>query len=116
MMCRYDGFGGHLKGHFVCVDCQVGFKSVYICPLCKNEMACVGMDFRIPRKTNDREWRKIRMLMAAGMRFPSGCGCTGPGYIPRTLLDAKDYLENGKMVTRSKKYTYGKYDERPKRI
>jgi len=56
-------------------------------------MTAMGMDFKIPPRNNDRQWRKVALLVEAGIRVQSGCGCSGPGHIPRTLLDAKDYVD-----------------------
>ncbi|MCL4683107.1 MAG: hypothetical protein KJZ92_17800 [Rhodocyclaceae bacterium] len=49
-------------------------------------MTNMGLDFHRPRKSDDREWRKIEALVARGVHF-SSCGCSGPGFRPRRLAD-----------------------------
>jgi hypothetical protein len=48
----------------------------------------MGHDFHPPRKQNKAQWRKLKLLDQAGVHFDS-CGCTGPGYRPGTLAEAK---------------------------
>lgn len=55
-------------------------------------MVDVGRDFKAPRRANTAQWRKIEMLVEAGIEFDS-CGCSGPGYRPRTLSDAKTEMK-----------------------
>jgi len=51
-------------------------------------MLDLGRDFAAPRKKADAQWRKLEILVAAGLRFDS-CGCAGPGARPRTLGEAR---------------------------
>jgi predicted RNA-binding Zn-ribbon protein involved in translation (DUF1610 family) len=104
-MCRY-GFGS-VKTHRVCLPCRRSLKqstgSTAPCPECGGELVNMGRDFKAPRRSNARQWRKLELLVAAGRRavdpryrtdgplFDS-CGCTGPGPRPRTLADAKSLL------------------------
>lgn len=54
-------------------------------------MVDLGRDFHAPRRADDRQWRKVALLVGAGVTFDS-CGCTGPGPRPRTLADARSQL------------------------
>lgn len=47
-----------------------------------------GMDFKPPKRSNDNQWRKLEILAERGELFHS-CGCTGPGWRPDTLAQAK---------------------------
>ena len=63
-------------------------ESSVSCPNCGSGMKPMGHDFQAPRRQNKAQWRKIRLLWEAGIRFNS-CGCTGPGERPQTLSEAK---------------------------
>jgi hypothetical protein len=54
-------------------------------------MNSMGLDFRAPKRTNLKQWQKVRVLFAHGIAFHS-CGC-GAGYRPRDLRDVPEFLE-----------------------
>lgn len=66
-------------------------------------MIDAGRDFKAPRKSNTSQWEKVTKLIAAGITFDS-CGCTGPGYRPRTLADAKADLRDARRPVRPPYY------------
>lgn len=96
-MCRYALHP--VKTHYACLPCQFTAKHpgrndpAPACPRCGQHMVDVGRDFKAPRRANAGQWRKVRMLTAAGISFDS-CGCTGPGPRPRTLAEAKTQLRH----------------------
>lgn len=47
------------KANYVCATCRTTSKSGNVCPRCRNERVCVGYRWRIPKKNNDREWKKL---------------------------------------------------------
>lgn len=51
------------------------------CPQCGGYMADLGLDFRSPKKTAEKEWKIIEGLFTIGKSF-YGCGRTGMGYVP----------------------------------
>ncbi|MFZ4783762.1 MAG: hypothetical protein ACOYLC_15720 [Armatimonadaceae bacterium] len=55
-------------------------------------MANMGLDFESPKKDNLKAWVHIKNLYSVGITFHS-CGCTGPGYIPRTHESLIAYFE-----------------------
>jgi DNA-directed RNA polymerase subunit RPC12/RpoP len=85
------------KSHYACFECKKTFKRKRIwdinrddkrtveakCPQCGQLMANMGLDFASPKKDNVKEWQHIKDLYSVGITFHS-CGCTGPGYIPKT--------------------------------
>lgn len=92
-MCRYAM--NPYKTHWACPPCRrTGKHPDWVsprCPACDRPMADLGRDFHAPRRRDAGQWRKVELLVAAGIRFAS-CGCTGPGGRPRTLADAKREL------------------------
>lgn len=96
-MCRYAM--APYKTHFVCLPCRKVWKGggsvtgerippSKHCPHCGAEGIDMGMDFHTPRRGDDRQWRKVELMVERGVRF-QGCGCRGPGGQPDTLSDAK---------------------------
>lgn len=94
-MCRYARWGRDYTTHWACLACRHTARfpkgSDPICPRCRAGMIDLGWDFHAPRRRNINQWRKITLLVAAGITFNS-CGCHGPGPRPRTLSEAKSQL------------------------
>jgi hypothetical protein len=92
-MCRYGG-GGYLT-HWACVPCRRSRKAPsycrQACHTCHRPMVDMGRDFHAPRRGAEAQWRKLAVLVQAGLLFHS-CGCAGPGPRPRTLADANTQL------------------------
>jgi hypothetical protein len=106
-MCRYAG--RPYKEHYACFDCRKAFKRAsqedvaeregavdgecrpVPCPECGKPMAAMGLDFKAPRQSDIKQWRKVEILFRHGIAFRS-CGCAGPGFRPRTLRDVKPFL------------------------
>ncbi len=112
-MCRY-GFNSY-KPHYACFKCRKTFKrkllididgntaytkvgenQQYKCPECGRMTADMGFDFESPKKSDLRAWNHIQDLYETGITFHS-CGCSGPGYIPKTKEKLVEYLENIKQ-------------------
>lgn len=92
-MCRY---GDHTyKDHFACFGCRKTFRKPeslqYKCPDCGEVMVNMGKDFAAPRKRNHKQWAKVQLLAQNGILFRS-CGCSGPGYRPKTMREAHEFL------------------------
>lgn len=108
-MCRYHLWVEY-KTHYACLPCRFTAKHPWVskdagprCPHCRARMVALGRDFHAPRRADRNQWRKVSMLFAAGIRFDS-CGCTGPGYRPRTLADAKADLRDAHRPVRPPYY------------
>lgn len=86
-MCRYAEHDH--KTHFVCAACRYSRKAPGRsageqsprCPRCRVPMLNAGRDLKAPARRDERAWRALTLVLAAGLRFDS-CGCAGPGYRP----------------------------------
>jgi hypothetical protein len=67
--------------------------AVHNCPECGEPMADMGLDFKPPRQEDVRAWRALEGLLRVGHVFRT-CGCDGPGFIPRTTGQYREYLED----------------------
>ena len=99
------------KVPFVCFGCRVGLKKTipflleecgdiprpnqrpYVrneirCPRCEQPMAFVGRYFKIPARSDEKNWRKAEILWKSGWCADGHGGKIGP----RTLCDARNYL------------------------
>jgi hypothetical protein len=94
-MCRY-AFKIY-KPHMVCFNCRVALKNVPECPHCRQPMVDMGLDFKAPRRTQVREWKRVHLIHQAGCRYHS-CGCGGAGSLPSTLRDAKKLLKTSQQI------------------
>jgi hypothetical protein len=104
-MCRYGDV--RYKDHYACFSCRKMFRQVAPykmahppadgevpirpCPQCGSAMANLGLDFKAPRQTDVKQWRKVQRLFAAGYDFHS-CGCCGPGPRPATLHEVGPFI------------------------
>ena len=62
------------------------------CPECGALTANLGLDFASPPKKDHTTWEHLKTLYQVGITFHS-CGCSGPGYIPRTTEALVQHLE-----------------------
>ncbi|WP_127539321.1 hypothetical protein [Paenibacillus illinoisensis] len=103
-MCRY-AMSGPYKDTYACFDCRKSFKQtsrhdlapeVYErleckCPQCAAPMVSMGKDFRAPKQSDLKQWKKVATLYRHGFTYHS-CGC-GPGYRPAELRELAEFLE-----------------------
>ena len=96
-MCRY-GMSGPYKPHYACFACRRAFKQSanaakeeVRCPECAEPVHDMGLDFKPPRKTDAKQWEKVRILFQHGFAFHS-CGCCGPGLRPQELNQVQQFL------------------------
>ncbi|MEM7456347.1 MAG: hypothetical protein AAF456_18520 [Planctomycetota bacterium] len=66
-------------------------NSTHKCPVCSEPMIDMGLDFKPPRSSDTKAWRNLRGLYRVGHVFHT-CGCDGPGWIPVSTSEFKDYL------------------------
>jgi hypothetical protein len=109
-MCRY-AFHTY-KDHFACFVCRKTFKHFLfgeavwgrrslerprierdpLCPQCRAPMANMGLDFRAPKQSDHKQWRKVELLYLNNVTFHN-CGC-GVGRRPQSLHDVPAFLRS----------------------
>ena len=62
------------------------------CPECNEPMIDMGLDFKPPKRSDDKAWRNLRGMYRVGHAFHT-CGCDGPGFIPSSTADYHRYLD-----------------------
>ncbi len=74
-MCRYSM--KEYKTSFVCLRhrhvAQFPKGTTPRCPVCREPMMHMGREFKAPRKTDDKAWKRLAEIAFPG-RFDS-CGC-----------------------------------------
>ena len=94
---------------FACLNCCKSFKrefnstngipSELPCPECGGVSYNFGRHFKAPKKTDKRQWQKIRFLLEHGFRFQKiriGSGHHDTVKYPETLEEAKEFVEKYK--------------------
>ena len=58
-------------------------------------MESMGRNFKAPRQANEREWKKVEILIQNGFRFFSS-GYNGRGTYPKTMGELDEFLRKRK--------------------
>ena len=100
---------------FACFDCRKSFKREFDlstefpltlkCPNCGGTSHNFGRHFKAPRRTDDRQWRKIRFLFENGFYFQhvyDESDSDRPVPYPETLEQAKDFVVRYKSYAQSR--------------
>jgi hypothetical protein len=90
---------------FACLTCCKSFKREFDlaeecpmtlkCPECGASAHNFGRHFKAPKKSNKKQWDKIRFLFAHGFRFqkiPVGSGHHDTVPYPETMEEAKEFV------------------------
>lgn len=101
-MCRYAVHT--YKPTYACFACRKAFKRMLPadigytgppkaarCPGCGAPMANIGPDVAPPKQRDVKAWKLLDDLWEIGETFHS-CGCSGPGYRPRSDAHFDAYL------------------------
>ncbi len=59
-------------------------------------MKDMGHDFKAPKQSDIKQWRKVEILFQHGFTYHS-CGCGGPGHRPANLNEVYPFLEKNKI-------------------
>lgn len=99
---------------FACTECRKSFKrQVNLMEEIPKELSCpdsgkpainLGRHFKPPKKSDKKQWGKIKFLIENGFRFQKIR--TGPGHhetipYPETLEDAKEFVVKYKQYAKS---------------
>ncbi len=88
--------------HFACFACRRSFKrkvecgaAVYVkpCPNCSGQALHLGRHFKPPKRSDEKQWRKVEYLVRAGFFFQhveNADTCQVP--YPETLEDAREFV------------------------
>lgn len=84
----------YLVAH-ACFECRKSFKLTdgeqHVCPGCGGKLHEMGRSFRVPRRDNVEQWRKVQTLYALGFRF-FGHGSSDSESLPRYLRDVAAFV------------------------
>lgn len=86
----------YLVAH-ACFDCRKSWKIELredhqaVCPECGGVLHEMGRNFKAPKKRDDEQWKKVRALWSAGVRF-WGYNVGEPP--PQRLSEVEDYLRS----------------------
>jgi hypothetical protein len=73
-------------------DLEVEYRNAtHKCPECGSQMIDMGLDFKPPKQSDAKSWRTLEGMYRVGHAFHT-CGCDGPGWIPKSTSDYRDYL------------------------
>ncbi len=121
-MCRY-AFKNY-KNHYACFECRKAFKQPFLiekmtqkipqgvartttrviqhqtatCPQCHKPMNSMGFDFKAPKRSDKKQWEKVKQLFNAGFTYVS-CGCDGPGTRPQHLREVSDFIRERRRLS-----------------
>lgn len=78
-----------------CFECRKSFKrgsdEAAACPDCGGKLHEMGRSFRVPRREDEEQWRKVQKLFALGFRF-FGHGSSESERLPRFLRDVDAFV------------------------
>lgn len=79
-----------------CFDCRKSWKltegASAVCPECRANLHWMGRAFKVPRKSDDEQWAKVRALWAAGFRFYNGERSREGEPFPERLREVEDFI------------------------
>ncbi len=92
---------------FACLDCRKTVKRPrskmpehgFLCPFCHKPMQQMGKAFRSPKQTDLEQWKKVRLLVQAGVTFYPGGGAK-----PAFAKDVVAFLEATRAKTEGELY------------
>jgi len=117
------------SNHWVCIKCCSSYKCKWnlspiawrgfkkdkaydfgpgpSCPSCGRKGIAAGHDFRAPKKSNKKEWKRIIKMLQHGIKFNAGCDFLN-GYRFRTMDELNNFISgpNYYYFLNFWKYTY----------
>lgn len=84
-------------------------SAAFRCPQCSGPMADLGRDFKAPRASDRKAWEQIAHVYTLGHAFHT-CGCDGPGFIPATPSEYREYLQQQRAEYARRRDNYAAAD------
>lgn len=85
----------------VCFECRKSFKRTYSeqpkCLFCGNEAHIMGRNFKVPATTDEKQWRKIKILLQCGFDVGGSSShrvSLGIDKYPETLDQVEDFIHH----------------------
>lgn len=114
-LCRY-AISGPYKIIYACFKCRKSYKqkpvsdlkneadktASVLCPQCRTVMNNMGHDFKAPRQSGKKQWKKVEILFKHGFAYHS-CGCGGAGYRPAKLYEIEGFLKENLRLSDGEK-------------
>ena len=84
-----------------CFKCNKSFKlsvesgktTPNTCPDCSGKIYEMGRNFKAPKKTDKKQWKKVKLLYSAGFRF-FGSGMHDGPQLPEKLCDVEKFIND----------------------
>jgi hypothetical protein len=70
-------------------------NATHKCPECSGQMIDMGLDFKPAKQSDAKAWKTLQGMYRVGHTFHT-CGCNGPGWIPKSTSDYRNYLASTK--------------------
>ena len=76
---------------WACFDCRTTYNREHsVCPKCGGKMRFMGLYFKPPKRSKDKEWQAIETLIDAGVIYNH----SPVGERPRQPREVEKYLED----------------------
>lgn len=96
--CRFERSESPYRFHYVCFDCNRGWKGPYNkkvksnCSTCGKEGIEIGRDGRYPKKDDIKGWKQLKMYVDLGIYFENCDDCTKYKIVlPKNESEIDDY-------------------------
>lgn len=66
-------------------------NATHKCPECGKSMIDMGLDLKAPKQSDVKAWKILQNMYHLGHAFHT-CGCNGPGWVPKSTNDYREYL------------------------
>jgi hypothetical protein len=83
------------------------------CPQCGTPMADLGLDFKVPHRSDSEYWEVVEFLFPHGMGYHS-YGCSGPDYRSSRWRDVRAVLESHRCASAGEA-PLAKFERKPRR-
>ena len=84
-----------------CFDCHKSWKlpdeAAGKCPECGGILHSMGRAFKVPKKSDDEQWAKVRALWFAGFRFVNHTRWQQVEPFPERLREVEDFISQNPL-------------------